>query len=120
MGLAVYERERRSARLFKRVPVVIAGKDRMGKRFREPCQTVIVSAHGALLNVAHSLDPDSMVILTNPVTLEEQECRVAFLGSDSGESRRIGVEFLTPAPHFWGVDFAPPDWGVLGSSARDN
>ena len=48
--------------------------------------------------------------LTNPFTQDEQECRVVYLGDDSDKGRRIGVEFLTPAPRFWGVEFTQPDW----------
>jgi PilZ domain len=109
MGSAVYERERRSSRLFKRVRVLVIGKDKTGRRFREPCETVIVSAHGALLCVPRPLELDAMLTLTNPFTSEEQECRVAYLGDESGKGQRVGVEFLTPAPHFWGIEFSPSD-----------
>jgi hypothetical protein len=42
--------------------------------------------------------------------MEEQECRVVFLG-EPADRQRVGVEFLTPAPRFWGLDLgedAPP------------
>ena len=53
---------------------------------------------------------DPMLVLTNPFTQDEQECRVVYLGDDCDKGRRIGIEFLTPAPRFWGVEFAQPDW----------
>jgi hypothetical protein len=28
----------------------------------------------------------------------------------SDKGTRVGVEFLSPSPHFWGVEFAPQDW----------
>jgi hypothetical protein len=48
-----------------------------------------------------------MLVLTNPETLEEQECRVVYLGDPVAKGQRVGVEFLTPAPRFWGVEFSP-------------
>jgi hypothetical protein len=33
-----------------------------------------------------------------------------FLGDATEKGQRVGLEFLTPAPHFWGVDFVPADW----------
>jgi hypothetical protein len=44
-----------------------------------------------------------MLVLTHPETMEEQECRVVFLG-EPADRQRVGVEFLTPAPRFWGLD----------------
>ena len=42
----------------------------------------------------------------------------AFLGSGSDKGQRVGVEFLTPAPHFWGVEFPPPDWPAKSASTN--
>jgi hypothetical protein len=46
--------------------------------------------------------------MTNPASDEEQECRVVYLGDTSDKGQRVGLEFLSPAPHFWGVEFADP------------
>src|SRR5258708_36955637 len=47
-----------------------------------------------------------MLVITNPETQEEQECRVVYLGDPGDNGQRVGVEFLTPAPRFWGVEFS--------------
>ena len=102
---------RRSSRVFKRVRVSAEGKNTMGRKFRESCQTIVINAHGALLYLKAELAVGAMVVLANPFTQEEQECRVVFIGDDVEKGQRVGVEFLSPAPHFWGVDFTPPaDW----------
>jgi hypothetical protein len=103
-------KDRRSSRVFMRLRVIVAGKDHDRKRFRETCETIVINAHGALLVMSHSLDDDAPLVVTNPFTQEEQECRVVFLGEDAGKGQRVGIEFLTPAPHFWGVEFTQPDW----------
>ena len=105
------ESPRRSSRVFKRVHVAAEGKNSMGRKFRESCQTIVINAHGALLYLKAELAVGAMIVLANPFTQEEQECRVVFIGEDVEKGQRVGVEFLSPAPHFWGVDFTPPtDW----------
>ena len=108
-----FTKDRRSSRVFMRLKVVVAGKDRNRKRFREACETIVINAHGALLVLTHSLDDDAQLLVTNPFTQEEQECRVVYLGEDSGDGQRVGIEFLTPAPHFWGLEFSQPDWTTV-------
>jgi len=104
------DKVRRSTRVFMRVRVVVAGKNADGRRFREACETVVINAHGGMLCLNQPLHMDAMLVITNPFTQEEQESRIVFLGDATEKGQRIGLEFLTPAPHFWGVDFVPADW----------
>ena len=69
------------------------------------CETQVVNAFGGLLVLRNEVDNGEMLVLVHPESLEEQECRVVFVGEPGNRGQRIGVEFLTPAPHFWGVDF---------------
>src|ERR1700691_996561 len=111
MAEVLLETPRRSSRVFKRVRVDAEGKNSMGRKFRESCQTIVINAHGALLYLKAELAIGAMIVLSNPFTQEDQECRVVFIGEDVEKGQRVGVEFLSPAPHFWGVDFTPPaDW----------
>lgn len=81
------------------------GRAHNGKKFKETCETVVVNGHGGLLVLKHEVDDGEMLVITNPETLEEQECRVVYLGDLGAKGQRVGVEFLTPAPRFWGVEF---------------
>jgi hypothetical protein len=111
MAEVLLETPRRSSRIFKRVHVNAEGKNIMGRKFRESCQTIVINAHGGLLYLKAELAVGAMIVLANPFTQEEQECRVVFIGDDVEKGQRVGLEFLSPAPHFWGVDFTPPeDW----------
>ena len=114
MGETVYARERRSSRVFMRVRVIAAGKTRIGRRFREACETIVINAHGGLLYLSKPVTLSDMLVLTNPFTQEDQECRVVFVGDESEKGQRVGVEFLTPAPRFWGVEFRELGWDTLG------
>lgn len=108
--------QRRSSRVFTRIPVHASGKNAEGRKFKESSQTIVINAHGGLLYLQASLELGSEVVLTNPATEEDQECRVVYLGDTSDKGTRVGVEFLSPAPHFWGVEFAPQDWPARPSS----
>jgi len=96
---------RRSARVFHRIRVQAQGRAHDRKKFKETCETVVVNAHGGLLLLKHEVDNGEMLVLTNPETQEEQECRVVYQGEPLAKGQRVGVEFLTPAPRFWGVEF---------------
>jgi hypothetical protein len=102
--------KRRSSRVFTRIPVRASGRNTQGRKFRENSQTIVVNAHGGLLYLSQTVELGADVLLINPATEEEQECRVVYLGDTSEKGQRVGIEFLSPAPRFWGVEFAPGDW----------
>ncbi len=120
MSPLVYERERRSSRMFMRIRVMLAGKNQQGRRFRHAYETIVVNAHGALLYLDQELEMGSLLVVTNPLTQDEEECRVVYLGEDSEKGRRVGIEFLTPSPHFWGIEFMQPDWATQPGSFQKN
>jgi hypothetical protein len=107
---------RRSSRVFTRIPVRAVAKNSDGRKFRENSQTIVINAHGGLLYLQETLALGAEIVLINPVTEEEQECRIVYLGDTSEKGTRVGVEFLSPSPHFWGVDFAPQDWPARPSA----
>jgi len=96
--------------VFTRISVRANGKRSDGRKFRENSQTIVINAHGGLLYLQESLNVGAELVLANPITEEEQECRVVYVGDTSDKGTRVGVEFLSPSPHFWGIEFAQPDW----------
>lgn len=106
MSEVTSETPRRSGRVFHRMRVKAEGRTHDRKKFKETCETVVVNAHGGLLLLEHEVNNGEMIVLTNPLTQEEQECRVVYLGDLVEKGQRVGVEFLTPAPRFWGVEFS--------------
>jgi hypothetical protein len=96
---------RRSGRVFHRVRIQAEGKAHNRKKFKETCETVVVNVHGGLLVLKNEVLNGEMLMLTNPLTQEEQECRVVYLGDLVEKGQRVGIEFLTPAPRFWGLEF---------------
>jgi hypothetical protein len=119
MGEVTFTAPRRSGRVFHKMRVQAKGRGHDGRKFKEVCETVVVNSHGGLLLLKHEIDNGEMLVLVHPETQEEQECRVVFLGDAGDRGQRVGVEFLTPAPRFWGLDFvdSSPSSTAGGSSA---
>ena len=95
--------QRRSSRMFHKMRVQAQGRAHNGKKFRETCETLVVNGQGGLLILKHEIDDGAMLVLTHPETLEEQECRVVFLGETerprTARGRRIsypGAPILGP------------------------
>lgn len=103
---AEFTAPRRSARVFRKMKMQAQGRAHNGKKFRETCETLVVSAHGGLLMLKHEVDDGELLVITNPETQEELECRIVYLGELCDQGQRVGIEFLTPAPHFWGLEFS--------------
>jgi hypothetical protein len=109
---------RRSGRIFYKMRVQARGRGHDGRKFREACNTVAVNSHGGLLLLKHEVDNGEMLVLINPESLEEQECRIVYLGELGDKGQRVAVEFLTPAPYFWGLECdAPANENDNGSSS---
>lgn len=106
MNETAFSTARRSQRVFHKMRLQARGRAHDGRKFREVCETVVVNVHGGLLILSHEVDNGETIVLVNPLTQEEQECRIVFTGDSGNKGIRVGVEFLTPAPHFWGIDFA--------------
>jgi hypothetical protein len=108
---------RRSSRVFHKMRVQAQGRGHNGKKFRETCETVVVNGQGGLLFLKNEIDKGEMLVITNLETLEEQECRVVYLGEPVDRGQRVGIDFLTPAPRFWGLEFSDAPVPAENSSA---
>jgi hypothetical protein len=117
MSTTAHTVPRRSPRVFHKMRVEAQGRAHSGKKFKETCETVVVNANGGLLLLKHEVDNGEMIVLVNPLTQEEQECRIVYLGEPNDKGQRVGIEFLTPAPHFWGLEFGEPSPSENGNSS---
>jgi len=109
MAIASANTQRHSSRLIISLPVRAQGTNVDGRKFRERCHTIVVNVQGGLLYLQETLGVGAEMVLVNPATEEEQECRVVYIGESSDKGTRIGIEFLSPSPHFWGVEFTQQD-----------
>lgn len=98
---------RRAARWKAHVPVFVYGHSASLAPFHEDAYSTVVSDCGALLIMTTAVPIGEKLLLTNKVTHDEQECRVASLGTRDGPSIKVAVEFIAPASQFWRLT-APP------------
>jgi hypothetical protein len=102
-------RLRRSGRIASEIPIVLVGTDATGKVFSEETRTVVLSRHGAGIVSRYAFAPDELLTLRLPGSTEQAEIRlVGEIGGQPG-SYIYGVTFVDPDPHFWPVEFPPPE-----------
>jgi len=103
-------KNRRSERIDLNVPVVVHRPPREGPQFYESTQTLVVSAHGALLALTGMVAPKQRLLVQNKESGEQQECRVVYVKKERTGPPQVAVEFSRPAPRFWHLAFPPGDW----------
>jgi hypothetical protein len=104
---------RRSQRVILSLPILVRTEDApKDAAFEEETHTLVVNMHGALIVLAGKVEKGQKLRLRNRTTNAEQICRVANLGTKSGDKTQVGVEFLSPSPDFWHISFPPEDWAV--------
>src|ERR1700730_5192849 len=108
---------RRSQRLLSSLPVVVCGESPKRKPFREQALTVAFNAHGALLILYATVEMGQELLLTNPITRDEQKAHVVYFTPSSGGLTHVGIEFIGPAPEFWSIDNQPDDWNMAPLTA---
>jgi hypothetical protein len=105
----VLPKKQRGTRVVINFPVDVFGKNLDGKIFAEKTTTMTVNAHGAVVSLRTSIDSEKPVLLANPKTGMEAQCRVAFQ-KDRKDQLEVALDFIKPYPRFWGMNFPPDDW----------
>lgn len=113
-----FVKQRRSQRILLAVPLRVSGKQANGTPFVELTNTLIVSAHGALLHLREPVREGQALSLRNVTTGEEVPCVVIDVNSGTDGTPEIGVQFAEANPRFWRVSFPPLDWNPRGQEAR--
>ena len=87
------------------------------KRINIEAKTLVVNAHGGLLDVGMEMVRGQQIRLSN--SMAEIVATGRILRVEGSEEGRFSVafEFESPAPHFWPVSFPPADWSPVESRA---
>jgi hypothetical protein len=109
---------RRSQRLFLQVRVIVEGKLGNKTPFREETHTIVVNAHGALVETSASLDQGQVISMQNVRTAEKIDCSVKLVTSVGPKKFNAAVEFTKANPGFWRISFPPEDWSVRNPEAK--
>ncbi|MGH9726156.1 MAG: hypothetical protein ACRD41_13915 [Candidatus Acidiferrales bacterium] len=99
-------------RVLLSVPITVAGESADRRKFEEETRTLVVNAHGALIALGMAVANGQTITISNKTTQASQECRIVYLGTPQGGKTQLGVEFVSPTPSFWQIDFPPDDWVV--------
>jgi hypothetical protein len=103
---------RRSERVVLRVPLQLSARMPDGKRISIAVYSLVVNAHGGLLDVGTDMLRGQQVILSNPRNEQVASGKIV-RAEGSGEGRfEVAFEFEFAAPSFWPVSFPPADWSL--------
>jgi hypothetical protein len=112
--------QRRSQRILLTVPIEVSGISSNSAVFSERTSTLVVNAHGALIQLRERVVAGQKLRMRNATTKEEISCAVMDINPGNTVIPEVGVEFSTPNPHFWRVSFPPADWTPRSPEARRN
>ena len=84
----------------------------------EETSTLTVSAHGALIQLALTVEIGQLLRIKNAQTSEELVCRVVSLGPEHTSKLEVAIEFEIPSPRFWRIAFPPADWSPRSPDAK--
>jgi hypothetical protein len=86
-----------------------------GKRINIEAQTLMVNAHGGLLDVGMEMIRGQQIRLSNLKTEIVTTGRIVRMEGPEEGHYSVAFEFESPAPHFWPVSFPPADWSLIES-----
>ncbi|MGH9377785.1 MAG: hypothetical protein ACRD1I_03195 [Terriglobia bacterium] len=102
---------RRGTRLSVAVPVILAGKNAEGVKFREESRTLSINRTGATLETSHVIMPGAELLIKNPslgITVQARAVRFT-KRSTPGKLSLVAVE-LVDLKNVWGIQYPPQDW----------
>jgi hypothetical protein len=114
-AVAQASNRRRSERVVLRMPILLRAMMSDGNRAQVQGFTLVVNAHGGLLQSTLSVAVNQRIALLHPQSDQQVACRVVRTEQVSPEAINVAFEFDEPAAHFWPVSFPPEDWGAVAS-----
>ena len=110
---------RRSQRVMLQIAVLIRATTD-GKCLQAKAFTLVVNAHGGLLESPLKLAAGQRIHLINPQSGLTVDGEVVRTEKPSDSSYTIAFEFDKHSPQFWPISFPPQDWGVTVEAASEN
>jgi len=104
------ENRRRSQRVALQIVVLIKATLIDGRSVQVQAFTLIVSAHGGLLESPMELAVDQRILFINPHSGKDVGCRVVRVDGTASTSYEVAFEFDSRSPQFWPITFPPEDW----------
>jgi hypothetical protein len=105
---------RRSERVLLQVAVIIGMKTPEGREVSQDGYTLVVNAHGGLLETGMRVEAGREIFLANPRTGARESCRAVHVRRSGGDAYAVTFEFERRAAQFWPIVFPPGDWTTEG------
>src|SRR5437879_13848176 len=102
--------QRRSQRILLSVPLRVSGKRANGTPFVEHTKTLIVSAHGALLQLKEPVQGGQALSIRHATTGAEIPCKVVGLNPGANAVAEVGLEVSQRNPRCWRVSVPRAAW----------
>jgi hypothetical protein len=84
-----------------------------GKLVATDSFTLVVNAHGGLLEASLKLPRGHKISLINTGTGAKVPCFVVGVRKSQDGVFAIAFEFVNPSPDFWPINFPPRDWQLV-------
>jgi hypothetical protein len=81
-----------------------------GKATTLDAATLSVTPQGAVVVMKQNLPAETHLVLEHNGTKQRVGCKVARPSRETAEGFHIPLEFESPAPGFWKINFPPSDW----------
>ena len=107
------QNRRRSQRVMLQLKLLIRAEMAAGKLIQTQAFTVMVNAHGGLLESPLRMTVGQRMTLINPQTGKEVVCRVVRVERSGEGGFRTAFEFDHRSPQFWPIAFPPLDWNAV-------
>ncbi len=95
------------------MPVILELQLERGSPVRIDAFTLVVNAHGGLLEVGLPLRTGQRLSLVHPVSGVQKPSKIVGIRHSRDRSGfLLAFEFHSPTPNFWPVQFPPADWSA--------
>lgn len=106
---------RRSERILLQVRVIVEIEMERERPVRLEAFTLVVNAHGGLLEMGLRVTTGQRLVLDNPSAGRREACKVVGVRKSRDGQLAVAFEFVNPAPQFWPIAFPPVDWHLVKS-----
>jgi hypothetical protein len=110
--------QRRSERVFLQIKVIVEVEREHGNPARVDAFTVVVNAHGGLLEMSVKVSKGQKLFLSNPSAGLRQSARVVGVRRVDEDGFAVAFEFDDPSPRFWPISFPPENWHAVETDQR--
>ncbi|HTQ97978.1 MAG TPA: hypothetical protein VMH89_14295 [Candidatus Acidoferrum sp.] len=107
------QNRRRSERVLLQMRVMVTADLEPGKPVRLEAFTLVVNAHGGLLEMGLKAWKGQKLLVSNPAAKAEETATVVAVSSGQEGNYAVAFEFNRPSPQFWPITFPPKDWDLV-------